>query len=256
MKVLTNQTYKTESGRDLKFDMFYPDVQKTDGCIIVIHGGGWVSGEKEDMHPIAESFAQSGITCACVEYRLAPLHTYPAAVRDCQSLVEYLRLHAEELQIHPDKIGAFGNSAGGHLSSSLAVRDDLEGLKTSVRVNCAVDISGLVDLTNPKEQFPEIAWDFLGQFMGVPFEGNEQLWADASPLFHINEHASPILIFHGECDDVVYPDQSQRFYELLKTSGIKTDLKILKGEWHSFSPNAFDSIMNESKDFFLECFEK
>lgn len=254
MKVLLDEIYIRESGRNLRYDYLRSSEGGLSPAVVCIHGGGWISGDKADTHPVAQFFAENGFAAFCPQYRLAPLHTYPAAVEDCQAFVAYLRANANDLQIHPEKIGAIGNSAGGYFAVMLAVRDAfITGVHT--RVNAAVDICGLTDLTHPNEKHPKISLDFISQYMGKPFEGNEELWLEASPLYHVDENASPLLIFHGMQDDVVLPEQSIRLHKALTSYGVKAELVIFENEWHSFSLETFEKILQRSLDFFSEVFE-
>lgn len=245
LRYLEDYVYEGRGGQ-LHFDAFLPETGADLPAVICIHGGGWVSGEKADMRPVAEYFAKKGFAAFCPEYRLAPLHPFPAAIEDCEDFVKHLREHAKELGLNPSRIFSFGNSAGGHLSASLAVRD------SEHRVNGAVDICGLTDLTNPQSNHPSISWDFIGQFIGKPFEGNEELWKEASPLYSVTKDAAPVLIFHGGDDDIVWQQQSERLHGELLAAGAKTEIEILPGEGHSFSMPAFEKILERSVEFFCE----
>jgi acetyl esterase/lipase len=248
---VVGESYASSDGTQLLFDVFLPPATPVHAALICIHGGGWISGEREDVHEVARWFAEQGYAAFCPEYRLAPLHPYPAAVDDCRAFVRHLRANADDLGIEPGKIASIGNSAGGYLSTMLAVTDDAVG-HVSSRVNVAADICGLTDLTHPADQHPMIAWDFIGQFVGVPFEGNESTWASASPLLHVSAAAAPVTIFHGEADDIVWPAQSRRLHESLAASGVRCEIDVIPSEGHSFSHDAFIHIMRSSERFFRE----
>ncbi|MCH8274403.1 MAG: alpha/beta hydrolase [Armatimonadetes bacterium] len=257
MRVSLDEVFDNPGDAALRFDLFAPECDDAVPAVVLLHGGGWISGDKSDVHEIARAFAAEGFASFCPQFRLAPLHPYPAAVEDCHRFLLFLRKEAKRFGIHPQRIGSFGNSAGGHLSVSLAVRETTEETgsgRISSRVNAAVDVAGLMDLTHPTDRHPEIAWDFISQFMSVPFEGNEERWVEASPLFHVNEHSAPILIVHGGQDDVVWPEQSERLYEALRGGGVMTDFLLLEGEGHSFSLEAYQEILRRSVAFFRERF--
>lgn len=255
MKTMFDQVYDSKNGISLSYDLFMPDTEELLPVVICIHGGGWVSGEKSDMREIALYFAKNGFAAACPEYRLAPLYSYPAAVEDCKSFVQFLRTNATDLGLSKSHIGSIGNSAGGYLSTFLSICGNESNENKDRQVNAAVDIAGLVDLTNPREKHPAISWDFIEQYMGCSYEGNELIWSEASPLYAVSPKASPILIIHGSQDDIVWPDQSLRLHEAYKEAGVESELVLLEGEGHSYSEEGIQTILLKSLQFFERHFQ-
>ncbi|MER3414536.1 MAG: hypothetical protein C4341_10000 [Armatimonadota bacterium] len=174
----------------------------------------------------------------------APLYTYPAAVQDVRAAVRFLKERGNVLGIDPKRVAAFGNSAGGHLSALLALSPD-----PAERADASVNVSGLTDLTNPSEQHAEIAWDFMQQFLGVPYLGNEERWIEASPLHNIRPDVAPVANVHGTLDEVVNPSQSVRFHEALRKAGATSELLLLPGEGHSFTASGFEEVLNFADTF-------
>ena len=160
MIVLPNQVYAEPGGIPLTFDFFRPD-NGVPPLLVFLHGGGWISGDKSMYREEAVWFAERGFACACISYRLAPLHPFPCAVEDALAFVRYARNEAEELQIDANRIGAMGNSAGAHLAAMLGVLPD--------RVQAVADVCGITDLTNPRDVHLPIAMAFLEQFMNDVF---------------------------------------------------------------------------------------
>lgn len=241
--MLVDQEYGVAGSAALRYDAILADGNPSP-AIVCIHGGGWVSGDSADMHDVAKYFAEKGFAAFCPQYRLAPLYPYPAAVEDIATFVGYLRGKAESLRILPDAIGVIGNSAGGHLAAMAGLAHDAHK-----RANAVVDICGLTDLTNMKQNHPPISWDFMGQFMaGIP--ADDPKWIEASPIYRVVEDAPPFLIFHGEDDDVVYVQQSEKFYRALQDAGVKADFEILPGQGHSFTQEGFNRILEKSTEFF------
>lgn len=229
-------TYADRKGIPLKADIFHV----TDGGPLVVfcHGGGWISGGREDYHDEAQWWADQGINCACVSYRLAPLNPFPAAVADLQDFVIYAR------QQGYDKIVAFGNSAGGHISAMLALSDDYFGLDdeaTGFKVDAAVSVCPITDVTNPRETQYPVGWPFVEQFIGS-LDAEDALLKAASPIYHVSSNDVPMLLVHGEEDDIVPVDQSRRLFEALQKVGAPTELHILPGEMHSFTWEAWQKI--------------
>ncbi len=206
------------------------------------------------MHEIGAYLLEHGFASFCPQYRLAPLFPYPAPVEDAREFIRFLRQNAPRLGICPSAIGAFGNSAGGHLSAMVALTDERipEEPDISSRVDSAVCVAPLTDLTSYRQELPEITWDFIQQFLPVPQEEKPEIWAAASPLSHVDETSPPILLFHGEADDIVPLAQSEKLYSALKARGRPARLRTLPGEGHSFTEPAFLSILSETIEFFKE----
>jgi acetyl esterase/lipase len=244
---IIDQPFREVGGVELRFDLFRPDSEEVLPLIVCLHGGGWISGCKEDMREIAVSLANAGFAAATPTYRLAPLHPYPAAVEDVRAFVRFAREQASAWLIDADRIGSVGNSAGGHLSSMLGL--SAEPLE---QVNAVVDICGLADLTRPNEQHLPISWGFLEQFMGVPYDGNEALWQSASPLWQLRERLPPFYVIHGTEDDVVPVAQSDLFVAALKRLDNTVEYLRISGEDHNFSGGSFGTIERGYISFFRE----
>lgn len=244
MKVQTDIVYSSPGGVPLYLDLFSPEVDRTLPAVLMIHGGGWISGDRDMMHEEAHWLAPQGFVCACMNYRLAPLHPYPAAVNDVRAAVAYLREHASELGLNASRIVAFGNSAGGHLAAMAALSGP-----TTTKVDAAVAICPITDLTEPRTQHLAISWGFLEQFMGGPFEESPEAWAEASPLSHVSADSPPMLLIHGVEDDVVPVAQSQALHDALKVSGVDSTYIALPGEMHAFSLPAWLRIREAYVNF-------
>ena len=241
--MVADEVYANVGSAGLRYDAILQE-GKPAPAIVCIHGGGWVSGDRSDMHEVAQYFSQRGYAAFCPQYRLAPLYTYPAPIEDIENFIGYLREKADSLNVIPESVGVIGNSAGGYLAAMAGLSEDMQG-----RANAVVNMCGLTDLTNYRESHPSISWDFLVQYMSAA-SAEDPIWIEASPLFRVHSGAAPFLIFHGEEDDIVYVDQSKRFYNSLREAGVTVDLELLPGEGHSFTPPAFKKILERSTDFF------
>jgi acetyl esterase/lipase len=241
LNVLSNQEYARPDGIPLLFDLYHPGGGELP-LVVFLHGGGWISGEREMYGEEAHWFANYGFATATVDYRLAPLYPFPAAVEDAESFVAFIRENRAKYRV-TDKIGAMGNSAGGHLAAMLGVTG---------RVDAVVDVCGLTDMRNPGETQYPISMSFIEQFLGGPYAGNEDAYAQASPLAHIDGDECPFLIVHGSEDDVVPATQSTTLHEGLVAQGRDARLLMLEGEGHSFSIDAWDRIRSEAAAFFKE----
>lgn len=235
---ILDQVYASAGGSELRYDLFRPDGAENTPLVICIHGGGWISGSKEDYREVAFALCQAGFAAAVPDYRLAPLHPYPAAVEDIATFVKFCRAHAAEWMIHADRIASFGNSAGGHLAAMAGFTVDV-----GARVNAVVDISGLVDLRRPRDTHFPIAWAFLDQFLPVDWVGNEAIFEEASPICRIIPGAPPFLVIHGEQDDIVPVSVSDAFVGALKENGIAVEYHRYPLEDHNFTNGSWPQIL-------------
>lgn len=249
---IRDQVFSSPSGIPLRFDLLAPENDEPLPLVVCIHGGGWISGDKSDMDDIVSLFASNGYAAAAIDYRLAPLYPFPAPVIDAMNFVRYARENAQALHIHPEKIASFGNSAGAHLASMLGVLDRMPSepeSEPSARVQAVIDLCGISDVNDPQVQHNPIAWSFLEQLMEVPYEGNEERFRLASPVSHVDKHSAPFLIIHGEEDDVVPIDQSERMTAALRGHQVPVEFIRMPGESHAFTYQAWPFLSQTSLDF-------
>lgn len=248
MTVSLDLRYPAPGGGELLFDQFCPEGDGPFPTVVCIHGGGWISGDKEMMSEVAGGLAARGYVAVCPQYRLAPLHCYPAALQDVQAFVRYLRTKSEMLRVDPGAIAALGNSAGGYIAAMLGLTN-VASDGVSSRVQGVVDICGITDLTNPDEQHFPVSMGFIEQYMGCAHFENPDRWAEASPIKYVDAHAAPFLIVHGEVDDIVPITQSEKLAASLFTAGVEVEFHRLSGEGHSFTFGAWQRIEALYEDF-------
>ena len=259
--------YGEADGQKLLLDVFRPNKQKENTgqkvqpAVIFIHGGAWEVGSKSELRDLAIEFAKLGYVGFSADYRLVNKNGnhYPAQLDDVQRAVRWIRANADKYRVDPDRIGALGLSAGGHLVALLGTRETRDNrdpalAKYSSRVNCVVDMFGPTDLithfsskTSPGTDEEAILVNFLGK---TPTEAPE-LYRDASPLYHIDRQTSPFLIFHGAIDELVSVDQSRRFYQALLQAGIEATYIEFPDEGHGFSKKEnLEKFLMETLAFF------
>lgn len=199
-------------------------------AMIVIHGGFLFKGGRADIAHIAEALARAGYVTFNIDYRLFEMATgrnpWPAQLDDAQRAVRWVRAHAADYGVDPDRIGAIGFSAGGQLSAFLGSRDTrddcdpaLAGL--SSRVCCVVDLAGDVDNTIPyyAEEITALTYAILG---GTPEQPpSDSAHADFSAITFVDTSTAPFLIFHGAKDVRVPVEHSRRLAAKLRETGIE-----------------------------------
>jgi len=224
----------------MQFD--HPAGTATVPLAVYIHGGGWSAGDR-----LSDSYYQltrarllaQGIAVASVDYRLAPAHRFPAQITDVTYAVRFLRANAPGLRIDPDRIAAFGSSAGGHLASLLGTIDRSAGFDVgaltdvSSRVRAVVDMVGPVDLTTPGFP-PATATGILGAF-GVLGGNQSPGLVKASPVSYVSADDPPFLVVHGTLDELVPFAQSVAFTKRLQAAGVRAELVTVVGGTHALS---------------------
>ncbi|MGB7538865.1 MAG: alpha/beta hydrolase [Anaerolineales bacterium] len=232
-------TYCTMEGLPQKLDVYYPESGGPWPVLIYIHGGSWRELDKAEGEGW-RYLNDQGILVVSVNYRLATSDIkFPAMIQDVMCAVRYLRAHSAEYNIDPEKIGALGASAGGHLAALLGTADASAGfdvgeyLDQSSRVQAVVTLSGLSDFTQPVEGGVSMAIYFaFGALAGT----NNALLAPASPVTFITADDPPFLIFHGDKDGVVPIAQALTLDERLKAAGVPSTLVIVRGGDHGLNP--------------------
>jgi len=201
--------YQASNGRELHIDIFTPAEKKKkfSAAVLIIHGGGWRSGERSMEWPTAVKLAEHGYVAATVEYRLSPEAKYPAAIYDLKAAIKWLRMNASKYNIDKDKIVVSGCSSGGELAAFLGVTGDLKKFeeknsnsKYSSRVQAVINIDGILDFTDPaesgKDALPSKPSSGKAWF-GSSFKEKPELWIEASPINYVNEHCPPILFINS-----------------------------------------------------------
>jgi acetyl esterase/lipase len=216
-------------------DLFLPRLPPGSAAPVIlwIHGGAWRVGDKAWV-PGLRNLLEAGFAVASVNYRLTPDAAYPAQIEDCRAAVRYLRQNASRLGIAPERIGAWGESAGGHLAALLGTTGDEDGL---ARVNAVCDWYGPTDLVTLGFLSAVLkasgGGDPVGDLLGGPISQREGVARQASPLSHISPDDAPFLIMHGNADTVVPLNQSQVFAEALKKAGVDVEFVTISGARHS-----------------------
>jgi acetyl esterase/lipase len=215
-------------------------------AVVYVHGGGWVSGNFDTggflISAIGPSLAARGFVVVSLNYRLGPDAPWPDQIEDVKCAVRYLRANAPRLNIYPSEIGAWGESAGGHLVSLLATAGPSAGWDVgpypgvSSKVESVVDMAGPSDLLTMGDQGDAVlvAQEFR-RLLGAAAtpDLDAQLKAD-SPVTYVGAGDPPFLVVQSTNDTVVYPQQALELVWDLAANGVPHRLVMVRGGGHSF----------------------
>jgi acetyl esterase/lipase len=256
-------TYSQVDKEDLKLDLAYPkDAKGPFPAVVCVHGGGWHAGNRKGYTSLIKEYAQNGYVGVTVSYRLAPKHKFPAPVQDVKAAVRWLRAHAAEYKIDPNKIGAIGDSAGGHLVSMLAVTSAEDGFdgeeKESCRIQAVVPVYAPFDLVTgwkrSETDQPKFEGNYvrfaMTQFLGGKIDDIPETYKKASPVTYVTRDDPPVLLIHGTKDLLVGIDQSELMETKLKDAGVSVEFVKIDGAGHGFKGDHLRQAMQSAKKFF------
>lgn len=234
---------------ELRMDLYVPKVsagQRPPPVVIWIFGGSWKIGNK-GYHVNLRDLTRHGIAVAAIEYRLSGEAIYPAQIEDCQAAVRWLETHGQRYGIDPRRIGASGESAGGHLAALLGT---MEGRKR-IRAVCA--LYPPTDLVSLGEQYADSEKPSAMELLiGGRIEDRRAAATAASPVNHVGSNSPPFLLIHGQEDHLVPIAQSEQLDTALRRAKVESRLISLPGKKHWFLLN--DRQVAEVAEFFWRHF--
>jgi acetyl esterase/lipase len=270
--------YGHKSGVALTMDVFTPKKEANGAAILALVSGGWFSDQATIESPtfsyIIDESVKRGYTVFAVCHGSQPRFTVPEAIADVNRAVRYVRYHARDFGIDPDRIGVTGGSAGGHLSLMLGVAGDRGNRRatdaverTSSRVQAVACFFPPTDFLNYGEKgkvaFTEdgVLANFRTAIDVREFDKRtkrlehlddkdklEKLYRQVSPLAHVSSTAPPTLIIHGDADKLVPIQQAEVMVEKLKKAGVPAELVVKKGAAHGWA--GMDKDMATIVDWF------
>jgi acetyl esterase/lipase len=244
IKDLEYATYKNQGeSKKLLLDLYLPEQKSSElqPLLIYIHGGGWREFNKE-LCP-GKMVAQKGWAIACLNYRYSTEAIFPAQIHDSKAAIRWLRANATKYNFDPNKFGAWGASAGGHLSALLGTSGgvaSLEGklgnLNYSSTVQAVCNWYGPTDFTRVKPAFTEpISPEVLEKYRDRPWylytvvttlllggavANNQKLAQAANPITYIDRNDPPFMIVHGDLDEIVPVSQSELLVSALQSKNV------------------------------------
>jgi triacylglycerol lipase len=245
VQVLANQRYCDEHGRAGLCDVYSPGSRPPSPghpVVIVVHGGGWISGDKWTLEGYSRSLARAGFVAVTINYRLAPAHKFPSQLDDVRSALLWTKDHAERLSIDLERVGIFGYSAGGHLSALVAALADepiavravaSDWSETDARWQQLPTIRA-VCAGGPPCDFRSLPIDntSFAFFLGGSRREKPETYIAASPAAHVSPTDPVTQIIHGDNDLLVPITESRQLHQAQLAAGVDSRLEVMPRQGH------------------------
>lgn len=226
--------YRIIGSRELRADLYRPAIPDADvlPAVLFIHGGGWRTGDKKLMADLAIALSKSGYVVMTPEYRLSLEAQFPAAVMDLKAALKWMRSHADDWSVDPDRIAVIGCSAGGQLAALVGNTGDHpefeEEPDLTTKVQAIVDIDGVLAFHHPESEEGSMA----AQWLGGSYNEAPEVWEKASALNYVDGNTPPTLFIAS-----AYPRflaGRNDYIEKAKQYGIVTETRFMENAPHSF----------------------
>jgi arylsulfatase A len=253
-----NVTYARYGDRTLEMDVYRPKGEWGQlPALVCVHGGGWAKGSRINHAKVAQALADRGYVTATISYRLSGETPFPAQIQDCKAAVRFLRANAKRYGVDPDKIGAIGHSAGGHLVALLATSGEVQKLEGeggnadfSSTIQAAVPMGAQTHLMSERNREKSKEAEIWQKFLSGSQEQQPQTYRLASPLTHLDKTDPPCWFITGEKDDP--STHADTFRKRMAELGISSGLTVIQGAPHPFTVQQvwFDEMIETAATFF------
>ncbi|MGK7931782.1 MAG: alpha/beta hydrolase fold domain-containing protein [Microcystaceae cyanobacterium] len=249
-----NITYLRASNVALKLDLYVPkDPEKPVPTLIYFHGGGWVTGKKEDAILGLLPYIEKGWGVVVVQYRLASVSHAPAAVEDCLCSLRWVIRNADKYNFDVNKIVVSGHSAGGHLALTTGMIPESEGLANQCSGEEELKVAAIINwfgVTNVEDLLSgENQLSVAVQWIGSRTNSLE-VAQRVSPIHYVRKDLPPILTIHGDADDIVPYSQATELHQALEKMDVPNELITISDGGHGrFSKNELLEIYETIHDF-------
>ncbi len=205
-------------------DVFQPKMGNHLPAVILVHGGAWERGTRNQMNAYAEAFSRLGIVAINMDYHLAPAFHYPEPVLDIRKALKWTRINAQRYHIDPERIFLFGYSAGGHLSLMAGLSPSFED-GNPYSLAGVISIAGPTNLNNPASACVPCLHEIDNLLVDLKPQTASPLW--------LEEYTDvPTLFIHSTLDQLVKPNQSVALHQKLKAHGKPTYIKLISEGGH------------------------
>jgi alpha-L-fucosidase 2 len=226
----SNIEYARVDGVSLRMDASIPEGVTNAPAAIIVHGGGWVAGDRKiDVAPLFRPLSEAGFAWFSISYRLAAnAMQFGAAVDDVESAIRFVKSHATEFHVDPNRIALIGESAGGQLAAMAALR-----MQPDTAVKAVVGLYAPNDLITLLKTSNYVPVQIRSQVIGKPWEGLIlAALAKLSPIENVRRDMPPFLLIHGTADPLVPFEQSEAMCRRMRAVGASCEIYAVPGAGH------------------------
>jgi acetyl esterase/lipase len=227
--------YSKISDRKLRLDAYFCNTFVKNPAIVILHGGGWKSGNKSQMETFAKEMASKGFSCFTIEYRLSPEAKYPAAIFDVKKAIKYIKINASQFHADPAKIAVLGCSSGGQMAALIGTTNNNSlfeekgaNNKITSNVQAIIDVDGILAFKHPES----IEGTVAGLWLGGSYDEKPEIWEQASALNHTDKNTPPTLFINSSIDR--FHAGRNDMIAILNKNGIYNETKTIQNSPHSF----------------------
>ena len=233
--------YSRPGGVGLKLDASIPDGPGPHPAVIIVHGGGFLRGDKQTyVPPLFAPLTEAGYAWFSIDYRLAPAHLFPTPNEDVRAAFAYVMQHAKEFKVDPKRIALMGESAGATIVAYYAATE-----KGKFKPKAVVDLYGVVD------------WEYNTETLGKLSEGATAWLANtdlkkASAITYIRKDMPPFLFIHGTKDPQVPFGNSPRMCAAMRAIHAECEVFVVEGGGHGMGGWEKDPALQSYKKKMVE----
>lgn len=254
---LKDLVYKSINSRELHLDAYFKKQNSLQPAVVLIHGGGWKSGDKSQMQDLAQEIASKGYSCFCIEYRLSEEAKYPESILDVKSAIKYIKTNALKFNVDSNKIAVLGCSSGGQMAALIGTTNnnpafEENDFKQNTNVQAIIDMDGILSFHHPESEEGKVA----ALWLNGTFEENPENWKQASALTHTDATTPPILFINS--DMIRFHAGRSDMIAILDEFKIYNEIKTIHNSPHSFwfFEPWFDEIVKYSTQFLDKIFKQ
>lgn len=220
--------YKKVEGHELNLHIFAPLDHEPERdkkpALVFFFGGGWVGGTPKQFYPQCQHLANQGMVAISAEYRVKSRQGASPfdCVEDGKSALRWVRANADKLGVDPNRIGAGGGSAGGHVAAAVATVSGLDASGDDLSVSCRPN--ALVLFNPVYDNGPG----------GFGYGKVKDRYREISPMHNLSQAMPPTIVFLGDQDDLIPVSTAENFRDQMVKLGVRSELFIYPGQKHGF----------------------
>jgi len=229
--------YDERFGERTSLDIYSPVSSRVAPAVMLIHGGSWRTGFKEQFEDVAQRLAGAGYAAITINHRLGPAGAFPNAAQDCVCALSYVREHSSQLAIDSARIAVMGYSSGAQLAALVGVAAEHPDLAPDCAAGATGVPAAVISAAGMQDLHDFADYETVRDFLGGDPSHVPDAYQLASPMLRVGASEPPFLLIHGTADVFVDADQSVRMQTALRDQGNEARLLLLRGGGHLFNPS-------------------